>query len=112
MGGAVYFSWPQPDGGQSWQLLGTLSNIKPSAIFRISRLKSSDENINLTNSFGAMMQNRTNAIVGISVEPLVNIEGQIDALGIENFRPVGNWPATDPGDFRPIAWLKTDNSHV
>ena len=70
----MYFSWPQPDGGQSWQLLGTLSNLKPSAIFRISRLKSSEENVNVTNSFGAMMQNRTNAIVGISVEPLVNIE--------------------------------------
>ena len=34
MGGAVYFSWPQPGGGQSWQLLGTISNTKPSAIFR------------------------------------------------------------------------------
>ena len=35
MGGAVYFSWPQPTGnGQVWQLLGTISNTKPSAIFR------------------------------------------------------------------------------
>ncbi len=83
MGGAVYFSWPQPDGGQSWQLLGTLNNNKPSAIFRISRLKSSEENTNVTNSFGAMMQNRTNAIVGISVEPLVNIEGQTPAAMTE-----------------------------
>ena len=34
MGGAVYFCWPQPGGGQVWQLLGTISNTKPSAIFR------------------------------------------------------------------------------
>ena len=35
MGGAVYFCWPPPGGGeQSWQLLGTINNNKPSAIFR------------------------------------------------------------------------------
>ena len=34
MAGAVYFSWPQPNGDQAWQLLGTISNNKPSAIFR------------------------------------------------------------------------------
>ena len=35
MGGAVYFCWPQAGGGQAWQLLGTINNNKPSAIFRL-----------------------------------------------------------------------------
>jgi len=87
MGGAVYFSWPQPDGGnQVWQLLGNISNNKPSAIFRIGRLKRSgnDENENMTNSFMELGQApRNNAMVGISVEPLVVIEGQTPAAQTE-----------------------------
>merc|ERR1712243_68578 len=54
IGGAVYFSWPQSEGGQSWQLLGTISNSKPSAIFRVAKLKGSsqdDNKENITNSF-------------------------------------------------------------
>eukprot|EP00090_Calanus_glacialis_P000734 TRINITY_DN10506_c0_g1_i1.p1 TRINITY_DN10506_c0_g1~~TRINITY_DN10506_c0_g1_i1.p1 ORF type:complete len:204 (-),score=61.22 TRINITY_DN10506_c0_g1_i1:53-664(-) len=86
MGGAVYFCWPQPGGGQVWQLLGTISNTKPSAIFRISKLKAADENENMTNSFmslGSGMPTRLNAMVGISVEPLVTIEGQTPAAQTE-----------------------------
>ena len=100
MGGAVYFCWPQAGGGQAWQLLGTINNNKPSAIFRfitlegrfifnriicrISKLKSADENLNITNSFMSLgQQSRANAMVGISVEPLVNIEGQTPAAMTE-----------------------------
>ena len=53
---------------------------------RISKLKTADENENMTNSFmqlGAGMPARVNATVGISVEPLVNIEGQTPAAQTE-----------------------------
>lgn len=39
---AVFFGWPDETTGTSnWQLLGFISNEKPSAIFKVSNLKKS-----------------------------------------------------------------------
>lgn len=40
MGGSVYFCYPDQTGMAVWQLLGFVTNEKPSAIFKISGLKS------------------------------------------------------------------------
>eukprot|EP00088_Acartia_fossae_P069414 TRINITY_DN905_c0_g1_i11.p1 TRINITY_DN905_c0_g1~~TRINITY_DN905_c0_g1_i11.p1 ORF type:complete len:203 (-),score=29.21 TRINITY_DN905_c0_g1_i11:357-965(-) len=80
MGGAVYFAWPDLTGGgaPAWHLLGHISNSKPSAIFRINKLKSGQAVI--PNTFlGHKPVNHINALVGISVEPLTVLAGQTPA---------------------------------
>ncbi|XP_067655894.1 protein Hikeshi-like [Haliotis asinina] len=72
-GGAVYFSWPSTD-GPSWQLLGHLTNAKPSTIFKISSLKTGGGNSFQQNMFG--QQASHNAQIGISVEPLSQLAQQ------------------------------------
>ena len=39
MGGAIYFSWPSPEGEMVWMFLGFITNEKPSAIFKVVGLK-------------------------------------------------------------------------
>ena len=40
-GGSIYLGWPSEAGGVSWQLLGFITNNKPSAIFKITKVTSS-----------------------------------------------------------------------
>ncbi|OAD57868.1 Protein OPI10 like protein [Eufriesea mexicana] len=75
-GGAVYFSWPDSNAPPNWQFLGYISNIKPSAIFKISTLKKNHEfeNSNL-GIFGVGKISHV-AQIGVSVEPIGAIEQQ------------------------------------
>ncbi|XP_023335195.1 protein OPI10 homolog [Eurytemora carolleeae] len=84
MGGAVYFAWPDPGGVPNWQLLGHISNLKPSAIFRIAKLKGGEASSSIQNSFTSLASvHHVNAVVGISVEPLAVVEGQTPAAQTE-----------------------------
>lgn len=78
-GGAVYFSFPEPAGGSVWQLLGFISNDKPSAIFRISGLKASDGGG--AHPFGTCVGSGSPSVaqVGVSVEPLEQLAQQTPA---------------------------------
>lgn len=77
MGGAVYFSFPDPDsGGPVWQLLGFITNDKPSAIFKISGLKAG---VGGSHPFGMMAPSASVAQVGVSVEALQQLAQQIPA---------------------------------
>lgn len=72
MGGAVYFSFPDSVGGQVWQLLGFITNDKPSAIFKISNLKAG---VGGAHPFGVMAA-ASMAQVGVSIEPLEQLVQQ------------------------------------
>ncbi|KAF2357041.1 protein of unknown function DUF775 [Trinorchestia longiramus] len=76
LGGAVYFSWPSPEGAPEWHFLGTITNQKPSAIFKISGLKTNmpapSQNPFLLSH---PQQSSHHAQIGISAEPLQVING-------------------------------------
>lgn len=77
MGGAVYFSFPDPaSGGPVWQLLGFITNDKPSAIFKISGLKAGEGG---AHPFGIMTSSASPSVaqVGVSVEALEQLAQQI-----------------------------------
>jgi hypothetical protein len=89
----VYFSWPSANAPPQWQYLGMISNDKPSAIFRISKLKSTElEPASVPSGFGQQVSH--DAQIGISVEPLdilrtltpaVETSAEIAALGFVEF---------------------------
>ncbi|CAH1787190.1 unnamed protein product [Owenia fusiformis] len=74
MGGAVHFSWPGSD-GSSWQLLGHITNQKPSAIFKITKLKPDGGS---AQPFGMSFQQQASHVaqIGVSVEPLDQLAQQ------------------------------------
>ncbi|KAJ2877411.1 hypothetical protein FB639_003769 [Coemansia asiatica] len=65
-GATVHLLWPN----KSWQMLGALSNEKPSAIFRLKSVVGQD---------GQSMPN-VSAELGISIEPLQSVEQQIQQM--------------------------------
>uniref|UniRef100_A0A023F2X1 Uncharacterized protein n=1 Tax=Triatoma infestans TaxID=30076 RepID=A0A023F2X1_TRIIF len=84
--GLVYFSWPDPNAPPNWQLLGILSNTKPSSIFKISNMKKSDE-LRTLQEAGLMQFSQTKishvAQVGISIEPIDVVQQQWELLNAE-----------------------------
>ncbi|KAK8376399.1 hypothetical protein O3P69_009797 [Scylla paramamosain] len=75
LGGSVYFSWPDPNKPPTWHLLGNITNEKPSAIFKISGLKQViGTSLQTGFTFGEQKMSH-NAQIGISVEPLSQIQG-------------------------------------
>ncbi|XP_011686314.1 PREDICTED: protein OPI10 homolog [Wasmannia auropunctata] len=80
MGGAVYFSWPDPNAPPNWQFLGYISNLKPSAIFKISNLKKNHEFENSNLGIFGVGKISHFAQIGVSVEPLAVIEPQIATI--------------------------------
>ncbi|QSL66708.1 hypothetical protein MERGE_001092 [Pneumocystis wakefieldiae] len=79
-GATVYFQYP----GKQFQLLGGLSNKKPSAIFRLKNLSDSTN----TNPEMEEMQDvsesaqSVTAVLGISIEPLLSVEQQLSSLSM------------------------------
>jgi hypothetical protein len=87
MAGCIFFSLPDPNASPTWHYLGYLTNMKPSAIFRLSNLTQSklhngnnngnNNNNNVTSSNGfnfGYVQNYTLLVgqIGISIEPFTN----------------------------------------
>jgi hypothetical protein len=88
-GGAVYFCWPSTS-GPSWQLLGHISNNKPSAIFKVANLKK--DGVENANPFGALANQQNHmAQIGISVESIDQLVQQT---------PVTNTTASNLSSFK------------
>lgn len=80
MGGAVYFSWPSPEGNVTLQYLGYLCNEKPSAIFKVSGFtQGTTSTSNPFQGFGMTQPHATTAQIGIAIEALSQIIQQSPA---------------------------------
>ncbi|CAG0892675.1 unnamed protein product, partial [Cyprideis torosa] len=78
----VFFSWPDPNKPPSWQYLGFISNDKPSAIFRITRLKSDLLAPSaIPRGFGTAVSHT--AQIGVALERMHIIQGNIPQVDSE-----------------------------
>ncbi|KAK0499978.1 DUF775-domain-containing protein [Armillaria luteobubalina] len=83
-GAAVHFHWP----GKGFQLLGMISNDKPSAIFRLRGSFSSTSTYRAFDPNAPMEDNGdVTAILGLSIEPVHMIESQLAALPAALVKP-------------------------
>ncbi|CAK8679810.1 unnamed protein product [Clavelina lepadiformis] len=80
LGAAVYINWPSSSGETSWQLIGHLTNQKPSAIFKISGMIK-DQN-SASNVFSDMASHPHHAQLGISLEPLAELAQQVPVTSV------------------------------
>lgn len=93
-GGSIYFGW-SIGSDIAWQLLGYISNDKPSAIFKISKVKPTE--VSISPFGGDTMEtvgevSAQNALLGISVEPMALILQQTPA---DNTQPSTVEPFVD-----------------
>ncbi|VDN20253.1 unnamed protein product [Gongylonema pulchrum] len=82
-GGAVYIRWPQLGVETNWHYLGSISNNKPSAIFRVAQLHKMDAaHGGLFSSMRTQAMNAADsAQIGISVESLTILNNKEPAVG-------------------------------
>uniref|UniRef100_UPI0035901875 protein Hikeshi isoform X2 n=1 Tax=Myxine glutinosa TaxID=7769 RepID=UPI0035901875 len=82
MGGAVYLSYPPGGSGiaadSAWHLLGFLSNEKPSAIFKMVKAPQEE---GVSSLFGPPAPGPSQAQIGLSVEPMVQLAQQTPVAG-------------------------------
>ena len=80
-GGAIYFGWPSESGGVSWQYLGYITNEKPSAIFKLGKVKPEDAIINPISLAQGQFANMaaTAALLAVSVETHQAIAEKVSA---------------------------------
>ncbi|KTW30863.1 hypothetical protein T552_00574 [Pneumocystis carinii B80] len=79
-GATVYLQYP----GKQFQLLGGLSNKKPSAIFRLKNASnSSNANTEMEEMQDVSESSQSiAAVLGISIEPLLSVEQQLSSLSM------------------------------
>ena len=86
-GGTIYLGWPVAGGDVSWQLLGFISNGKPSAIFKIAKVKPQIQGAGV-GTFDLQTMDTANiaattALVGVAVETLGEISQQTPSANTE-----------------------------
>uniref|UniRef100_A0A0A9Z3I4 Protein OPI10 n=2 Tax=Lygus hesperus TaxID=30085 RepID=A0A0A9Z3I4_LYGHE len=85
LSGLVYFSWPDPNAPPNWQLLGVISNDKPSCIFKISGRKSNEGPTLQQSGFLSFGQHKISHVaqIGISIETNETVQNQLQLLNAE-----------------------------